>query len=414
MNKNFFIKDPIHGLIAFDEEYQWAVELIETKEFWRLNKIKQLGNAWTIYPAATHTRYSHSIGVFEITRKIVNHIKFVNSDIDNLQNDKKIVCAAALLHDIGHGPYSHAFEEATNYNHEDMSRLIITSNKTEINKVLIKNNIDPQAVADVIDHKAPKKWMHQIISSQIDADRLDYLQRDSHFTGAKFGIVDYDFLFSNSMVYENELYFSKYSWNIIENILIARWSMFENVYHNKISFTYDILMEKILRRVFYLINHNKKYRFRKESKHLLSLFSCWLKKEEWSVAAINQIDDSTFDVLIKTLSFENDHILKKLTKNWLKNTEFITYEKNNDEHLLLDDVVKTNKVYYYKSFSDHKKRIYDNTDSIMLYSTKSKNDSQEFKFYKLEEKSHVFNSLINSKIKPKIKKFIFCLKALKY
>lgn len=405
MKSNFFIKDPIHGLITFDENYKWAEEIIKTKEFWRLNNIKQLGTSWTIFPSATHTRYTHSIGVFVVARKILESITFIESDTSDLENDKKIVCAAALLHDIGHGPFSHTFEEATNYNHEKMGRMIITNSNTNVNQVLKKHNIDPNAVADVIEHKIKKKWMHQVISSQIDADRLDYLPRDSHFTGAKFGTIDYDMLFSNAIVYKDKMYFSKYSWNVLENILLSRYSMFENVYHNKIGVLYDTLMKKTLKR-FYDLKKKGNYYFK--HKYPSELLRPWINDEEWTPEFIQNLDDHSFTIIMKMFSEENDSILKRLATNWLQNSDFFVYIKNDEK--AQHDLRKISKQkYFYDRFEGYDKKIYDSQMPVYLYSASEKGN---YRFFKLEEKSLTIAALANYK-KPKKKKFIFYHKDLK-
>ncbi|ACI60237.1 HD domain-containing protein [Ureaplasma urealyticum] len=405
MVKNFFIKDPIHGLISFDEQYEWAYELIKTKEFWRLNNIKQLGSSWSIFPSATHTRFTHCIGVFEVTRKLLDSLKFIDSDTQDLANNKKIVCAAALLHDIGHGPFSHTFEYATNYDHEKIGQMIITDPKSDINKILLKHHINPIDVANVIDHKSKKMWMQQVISSQIDADRLDYLPRDSHFTGTKYGNIDYDNIFKKAIVFKDRLCFSKYSWNALENILISRWSMFENVYLNKTPTTYDILMKKALARVYYLYQKHKNYQFK--NPQLLMILKSWLTDENWDIASVQALDDYSFTALMRSLATEDDFILKTLATNWLQNKDFVTFEYEYGKNESKNQKI-IHKKYFYETITSNK-QFYDFNDPVFLY---TEDKSNEIKLLKLEDKSLIIAALKSIK-QPRIKKWIFYYKPLK-
>lgn len=399
--KRFFIKDPIHGLITFDQNYSWASELINSKEFWRLHQIKQLGLAWTVFPSATHTRFVHCIGVFEVARKIVANLEFYESDQSNLEYEKKVVCAAALLHDIGHGPYSHTFEEATNYNHEKAGVSIIVDPNSQINQILVKHNINPIDVANVINHQSNKEWMHQIISSQIDADRLDYLPRDSHFSGAKYGTLEYEIIFTKLVVYQEKLYFSKYSWNALENILLSRNAMFQNVYWNKNTITYDILMKKTLKRVFDLYQNN--YRFK--TSLVVDLLKPWFTNSKWTSEYILRLTDFSFTSMMQQLTYEDDEIVAKLASNWLRNQEFETILCE----ITQDQISVDNSNDYFNetiTFAQHK-HIYDFNKPIMLYGVNETN--KEFIIEKLEDRSISIRALKNVR-NTKYKSFIFKLK----
>ncbi|AJQ45638.1 phosphohydrolase [Ureaplasma diversum] len=399
--KRFFIKDPIHGLITFDQEYSWAAEIINSKEFWRLHQIKQLGLAWTVFPSATHTRFVHCIGVFEVARKIVANLEFYDSDQSNLAYEKKVVCAAALLHDIGHGPYSHTFEEATNYNHEKAGVGIIVDPNSQINQILLKHQINPIDVANVINHVSNKEWMHQIISSQIDADRLDYLPRDSHFSGAKYGTLEYDMIFTKLVVYQEKLYFSKYSWNALENILLARNAMFQNVYWNRNTITYDLLMRKTLKRVYDLYKQN--YQFK--TSLVTELLTPWFLNSEWTSEYVAKLTDFSFNSMMEQLVNEDDQIIAKLASNWLRNQEFetILYEVSSDQ------IPENNLSDYFNEtiiFAQHK-HIYDFNKPVMLYSYNELN--KEFITEKLEDRSISIRALKNVR-NSKYKCFVFRLK----
>ncbi|MCV3743479.1 HD domain-containing protein [Ureaplasma sp. ES3154-GEN] len=392
-----YINDPILGVITFDDD-PWAMEIINSKEFWRLHKVKQLGTSHGGFYSASHTRFTHCIGVYYVVKKMLSKIKFINSDINDLDSNKIVVKAAALLHDLGHGPYSHSFEEALgNYNHEQVGLNIIIDPQSEVNAILRKHNIDPNRVASVIDHTIEKKWMHQMISGQIDADRLDYLQRDSHYCGVKFGLLDYDLLFASMIVYEDEIAFHKSSWNVLENILFSRYAMFENVYYKDISVTYDTLMQKTLKRVFDL--YQKKQWFNNPS--ALKIFTPFLENRAWTYDDVMLLDDSSFLEAFKSFANEDDEILRTLAQNWLHNKEFITYESGLVARSYPIDNSK--KDYFYKSTEYYNKKIYDFNDPVRLYKITNKN---EVRISHLEDVSLCIGALKNQD-RLRQKKYIF-------
>lgn len=187
-------RDPVHNYVHV--KYQVILDLINTSEFQRLRRIHQLGTTSLIFHGAEHTRFAHSLGVYEIARRIIESFEEnFPSKIpgDGLWDDseKLLTLCAALLHDIGHGAYSHTFEHIFGTDHEQITRDIITSDTTEINHVLEKVGPDfPEKVASVINKTYPNKQVVEMISSQLDADRMDYLLRDAYNTGVKYGTFD--------------------------------------------------------------------------------------------------------------------------------------------------------------------------------------------------------------------------------
>ena len=179
-------KDPIHKYVHVKDQLIW--DLIKTKEFQRLRRIKQLGTLYLAFHTAEHSRFGHSLGVYEIVRRMIDE-SFVGREAWN-NKDRPLALCAALLHDLGHGPFSHSFEKIFNTDHEAFTQEIITGN-TEVNEVLSRvSETFPQEVADVINKTHKNKLVISMISSQIDADRMDYLQRDAYFTGVSYGTFD--------------------------------------------------------------------------------------------------------------------------------------------------------------------------------------------------------------------------------
>ena len=309
-----FIKDPIHGEIEIPKDYLFIDELINTKEMKRLKNIYQLGECFNVFFGAVHTRFNHSLGVYNNAK---NFIEAFSKKIP--EQDKKIILAAALLHDIGHGPRSHCFEEWTNHNHELMTNKIILDCNSGIYKVLNNNNIDPNKVVSIINHTHPKKFYYQIVSSQIDADRLDYLLRDSYFTGASYGSIDSGILFKWVDVYNDEIVFDKKATGLIEDLLFSRAQMFKQIYTNKKVLVYQCLLNKMFIRYKQL--HQEGFSF-VDKYNLYYLLDPYLKNKQWDVDLFLELDDNKLNLIISSWSNENDKILKELSSNYLIKNNF--------------------------------------------------------------------------------------------
>ncbi|MBQ1469126.1 MAG: HD domain-containing protein, partial [Solobacterium sp.] len=180
------LRDPVHGYIHVDYEVVW--DCINSRWFQRLRRIRQLGGAYTVYHTADHTRFAHSLGVYEIVRRMVTEVPDLCVALD--EKEKVTVMLAALLHDIGHGPYSHAFEAISRISHEFYTVKIIEEDP-EISGIL--NRCEEglaKDVADVLRNQYKNPLLSQLISAQLDADRMDYLLRDAYFTGTAYGEFD--------------------------------------------------------------------------------------------------------------------------------------------------------------------------------------------------------------------------------
>ena len=198
-------RDPIHDLIYLGPEDRWILDLVDTKEFQRLRRVRQLGLAHLAYPGAEHSRFTHSLGVFNFARRIIRKLQHrhgVGSDVwKDLEQHERVIKAAALLHDLGHGPFSHVFErvlktEGTNYKrHDDWTCAILRDRTTEAHQKL--GDLDPEQLCGLISDSAarpPEPYLKDIVSSQLDADRMDYLLRDSLMTGSEYGRFDSEWI----------------------------------------------------------------------------------------------------------------------------------------------------------------------------------------------------------------------------
>lgn len=204
-NRNPVIRDPVHGLIELDLWPELFQELMDTREFQRLRRIRQLGVSALTYPGAEHTRFAHSLGVFHVAGRILRRLRSRHAGDERLRQildgeDATHVRVAALLHDLGHGPFSHVSERAfgCGKQHEEQSKRLILQPGSEVHDVL-QNKLGPtgtHAVAQLLDaHRYP--FLHDIVSGQLDADRMDYLLRDSLSAGVRYGHYDPEWVFNS-------------------------------------------------------------------------------------------------------------------------------------------------------------------------------------------------------------------------
>ncbi|KKG14133.1 phosphohydrolase [Methanosarcina sp. 2.H.T.1A.6] len=218
------VLDPVHGYIEMDEIVQ---ELLATPQMQRLRRIKQLGFSNLVYPGANHTRFEHSLGTMHLASMLMKNLDSIEED------KKKEIRAASLLHDVGHGPFSHVTENVidkyTRHRHDDVKEIV---GKGEIKEVLKKHGISP---GDLAKHVKGETSLGQILSSEIDVDRMDYLVRDAHYTGVAFGVVDYNRLINQMHFYEDRLVVDYGGLKAAESLLVSRFWMNTSVYYHHVT-----------------------------------------------------------------------------------------------------------------------------------------------------------------------------------
>jgi uncharacterized protein len=263
MDKAERVRDPVHDLIVFredDDTDQIAWRLINTPEFQRLRRIRQLGFSDLVYPGATHSRLAHSVGVFHTARRLVDVISRKRTGGRDKPRER-IVLLGALLHDIGHGPFSHAFEHAlgkTGHDHEQWGADIITGD-TGVNAVLREVDAQlPGEIANLLREEQAKDIYGAVVSSQFDADRLDYMQRDRLMTGVEFGHLDVEWIFDclevgtvtlgdpSDPVVEPCLYLSPKGMQVAEEYLEARFRLYMMVYMHKTTRAAEVMFRRLL------------------------------------------------------------------------------------------------------------------------------------------------------------------------
>lgn len=246
-------RDPLYNYIAFDRERDgWLIELLDCREVQRLRRIHQLGVSNFTYPGADHTRLAHSLGVTYLMRLMLEHLEDV-SDAETIKNARQALLATALLHDVGHGPFSHLFEPCLGINHEQWSIAIIRDEDSEVHKKLKDQGVYlPHHVADLIDSEntAHPPWQRALMSSQLDVDRMDYLRRDSLFTGAGYGHFDWHRLLTTVVFHDDgaDLVWPEKSAMAIEEYIFSRYYMYQNVYLHKTTRGYEQLLQAMWKR----------------------------------------------------------------------------------------------------------------------------------------------------------------------
>ena len=256
-NNSKIIRDPIHGNIQIKNYF---VDLLETPEIQRLYNIKQLGFAHLVFPGAHHTRLEHSLGVYKIANQI--------SDILELDKyDKNILICAALLHDIGHGPFSHTLEsillEKFGVDHIDLTEKLILGEydifeseekkfiqSQSVNQIIEKEGLNKKELIHIIRGKRNEKsYLSQILNSTIDADQIDYLVRDAFYTGVAYGLIDIERLLQTLRIFENNLTINRKGVGVIENILMARGLMYSSVYFHKTVRIAELMLSKAIEEI---------------------------------------------------------------------------------------------------------------------------------------------------------------------
>ena len=233
--------DPIYGLLKLNDAER---EVIDTEPFQRLRRIRQLSSAYLVYPSANHTRFEHSLGAMHLAG-VIGEVLLKKGYISSEDVDK--LRLAGLLHDVGHGPFSHLYEDVISKkyetNHEELGRRIIT--ETEIADVLKKHGYDPNEIANLsngLDSKRP--FMNAIIAGPLSADLMDYIQRDSYYTGAIYGRVNVMKIINSMHVYNNQLAIEKDAVSAFEGMTIARYEMFKEVYFHKTARAGDVMLRR--------------------------------------------------------------------------------------------------------------------------------------------------------------------------
>ncbi len=323
--KKKIINDPVYGFVNIPSGLLF--DLVEHKWFQRLRRIRQLGLTHYVYPGAQHTRFQHVIGAVYLTQQAIEILR--SKGIEITPEEQEAVCAAVLLHDIGHGPYSHTLEYVFV---RDVSHEAISIHYMQLINIEMDGKLN--MCIDIFKNQYHKKFLHQLVSSQLDMDRLDYLRRDSFFTGVIEGAVGNDRIINMLNVHQNELVVDEKGIYSVEKFLIARRLMYWQVYLHKTVIAAESLLIKILQRAKQLAN-NKIDLFATPALHHF-LFNN-INKENFfindeNIKLYSQLDDEDVFTAIKVWCHHNDNILSKLCI-MLRDRKLYKTEINNEPFL---------------------------------------------------------------------------------
>ena len=298
-NKLKIINDPVHGFIKIP--YEILYDVLEHRYFQRLRRISQTGLLSLVFPGATHTRFHHALGAMHLMFTALETLKLKNVKISD--EEEKAALLAILLHDVGHGPYSHALESLLmeDWHHEKLSILLMKKLNDEFNGEL-------DLAIEMFQGKYHRKFFNQLITSQLDVDRLDYLKRDSFFTGVSEGSVNTQRIISMMNVKDDELLIDEKGVYSIENFLTARMFMYWQVYYHKTSALAEHLLVKILSRAKQLISEGKQVEAYGNLKYFLYKTD-FEKATEEDVNRFTQLDDTDVLSAIKTWQNADDFVL---------------------------------------------------------------------------------------------------------
>lgn len=261
-------RDPLYNYVSIDRQRDgWLIELLDCPEVQRLRRIHQLGISYLTYPGADHNRLSHSLGVLHLMQQAFQHIESSYND-EHFNRGRAPLLAAALVHDVGHGPFSHLFEPCLGIDHEVWSQKIILCEDSglQLNRALRRvDRALPQTVAELIDDDNfdQPPWMKYLLSSQLDMDRLDYLRRDSLFTGAGYGHYDFYRVLNTFELHPDaegnrDIVWSERSKFAIEEYIFARHYMYQNVYLHKTTRGFEKMLEAMWQRAKSLYDNGQK------------------------------------------------------------------------------------------------------------------------------------------------------------
>ncbi|EIJ40234.1 HD superfamily phosphohydrolase [Galbibacter orientalis DSM 19592] len=304
-NKLKIFNDPIYGFITIPNEQ--IFDLIEHKYFQRLRRISQMGLSYLVYPGAHHTRFHHAIGCMHLMHKAIQVLRFKGIEIS--EEEEKALLSAILLHDIGHGPFSHAMEHSivNGVSHEYISLQFMEALNKEFNGTLT-------LAIKIFKGEYERKFMNQLISGQLDMDRADYLKRDSFYTGVSEGNINSERIISMLNVVDDQLVVEEKGIYSIEKFLVARRLMYWQVYLHKTSLAAEQLLIKVLQRV-------KELHKKGETIHASSALEFFLDNEigktdfnEQILETFSRLDDIDILSAMKEWQFHEDFVLSNLCK----------------------------------------------------------------------------------------------------
>ena len=334
MNKRKIFNDPVYGFISIP--YDIVFDIIEHPYFQRLRRIQQLGLSSLVYPGATHSRFHHSLGAMHLMYKSLEVLKSKGHEITEAES--KAAVLAILMHDLGHGPFSHALESilVDKIHHEHISMLLMQNLQKEFGEINIEFGEIIETAIQIFTNQYPKKFLYQLVSGQLDMDRLDYLNRDSFYSGVSEGVVGYDRIINMLDVHNDNIVVEEKGIYSIEKFIVARRLMYWQVYLHKTSLVADLMLKNAILRAKEVYKTDKKNM--EISTNLNYFLSKTLSIEDFSnqVEKFAALDDYDIFQALKVWMHSDDEILKTLStaviNRKLFKIEFVTAAKAAEKH----------------------------------------------------------------------------------
>ncbi len=342
MEKNLkhpkIVNDPVHGFIEIPRGI--ILDLIDSQSFQRLRRIKQLGQSSLVYPGAVHTRFNHALGAMHLMRQTLDVLR--RKDVAISAEEYEAALIAILLHDIGHGPFSHALERVIiqNLHHEDMSLALMHQLNEQFEGKL-------SLAIDIFEGKYPRHFLHQLVSSQLDMDRMDYLIRDSFFTGVVEGVVGIDRIIKTLNVYDDKLVGESKGIYSFEKFIVARRIMYWQVYLHKAAMAAERMMVKILERARTLFESGKPIFLDENLRYFFETAISPENLDDEVLRRFIQLDDTDIDFATKKWQENPDWVLSELCKRLL--TRRLIKTRIQDEPVTAERIEKERKAFAAKN-----------------------------------------------------------------
>ncbi len=384
------INDPVYGFITIDDVL--VFKIIAHPFYQRLRRINQMAMAHLVYPGAVHTRLHHSLGAYHLMCNALGELR--NKGVDITKEEEQGAKVAILLHDIGHGPFSHALENVLieGMHHEAISLLLMN----ELNK---QYNGQLQMAIDIFTNVYPKKYLYQLISGQLDVDRMDYLTRDSFFSGVSEGVIGYDRIIKMLTVHEGELMVEEKGIYSIEKFLVARRLMYWQVYLHKTVLCAEQMLQRIIKRAKYIKAFTKTplNKFINEPIDNVTL-------QEFC-----QLDDYDVVSAIKEWSTHEDKVLSILCEGIVNRHLFkIKYFGQPVDEKLVNEKRDAVMQQLNISVADAGWLVFTGEAASNTYNFDNEHIHILFKDGSVKDISEVDNALINENMKSKVKKYYIC------
>ncbi|HMC00296.1 MAG TPA: HD domain-containing protein [Flavobacteriaceae bacterium] len=400
MNKLKILNDPIYGFITIPDSL--IFELIEHKYFQRLRRISQMGLSYLVYPGAHHTRFHHAIGCVHLMQKSINVLRFKGVIIS--EAEEKALYVAILLHDIGHGPFSHAMENSivNGLSHEDISLIFMEHLNEEFNSNLT-------LAIKIFKGEYERKFMYQLISSQLDMDRADYLKRDSFYTGVAEGNINSERLITMLNVVDNKLVIEEKGVYNVEKFLISRRFMYWQVYLHKTSLVAEQLLIKVLKRAKEISKSGVEL---KCSDSLSYFLNNEISHNNFDLNTLNifsNLDDYDIVSAMKEWQFCNDFVLSNLCE-MLINRHLLKIKIKNKkvkQEILKKHISNLTKKY---GISDYEASyfVFDGEVLNQAYQPKDKKINVVYKSGKIEDIAKASDQLNLKALSKPITKYYIC------